>query len=99
MQRATNPPAYFFESLADPATARKMGAYYAQFETAGEGSEPHTHVGAEIIDVISGQLILTIDDNETVLDEPDSIYFDSSYPHSYRRGGKSTCSVIVVVAR
>lgn len=92
-------PAYFFESLDYPATDRKMEAYYAQFETAGEGSEPHSHVGAEIIYVISGQLILTIDDNETVLDEGDSIYFDSSYPHSYRRGGNSVCSAVVVVAR
>ena len=90
-------PSYFFESLDFPVSDRKMEAYYAEFEPHSEATEPHEHPGAEIIYVISGQLAVNIDGADTLLDEGDSMYFDCSYPHSYRRQGRRTCSAIVVV--
>jgi uncharacterized RmlC-like cupin family protein len=33
----------------------------------------------------------------SVLDSGDSIYFDSSLPHSYRRISQKPCSAIVVI--
>lgn len=91
-------PAYHFESLDYPAHDRKMEAYYAEFESSARGGDEHAHPGAEIIYVICGRLAVTVDGRETVLDEGDSIYFDSGFAHSYRRDGPAPCSAIVVVA-
>ena len=74
-----------------------MEAYYAEFEPHSGGTEPHQHSGAEIIYVISGQLAVNVDGEDTLLAEGDSMYFDSAFPHSYRRQGRGTCSAIVVV--
>lgn len=92
-------PAYFFESLNFPVADRKIDAFYAEFEPTSEPTEPHAHAGAEIIYVIDGQLIVTIDGNDAVLNEGDSIYFDSATPHSYRRGGDGPCATVVAVTR
>ncbi len=90
-------PAYYFESLDFPVSDRKMEAFYAQFQHTLTPMKPHMHAGAEIIYVISGQLVISFDGEETLLEEGDSIYFDSGFPHSYRRQGRAVCSAIVVV--
>jgi transcriptional regulator with XRE-family HTH domain len=92
-------PSYFFESLDFPVADRKMEAYYAEFDGQSEPTEPHKHAGAEIIYVIRGQLMVTIEDEDTTLEEGDSMYFDSGRAHTYRRHGRASCSAIVVVAR
>ncbi|MGC1178876.1 MAG: cupin domain-containing protein [Methyloceanibacter sp.] len=51
-------------------------------------SEPHQHEGAEIIYVVTGQIVVNIDGDDTMLGEGDSMYFDSGFPHSYRRHGR-----------
>ena len=92
-------PTYFFESLDFPVADRKMESYYAEFDGPAEPTEPHKHKGAEIIYVMRGQLIVTIEGEDTTLEEGDSMYFDPGYPHTYRRHGRAPCSAIVVVAR
>jgi transcriptional regulator with XRE-family HTH domain len=92
-------PSYFFESLDFPVADRKMEAYYAEFDGPLEPTEPHKHEGAEIIYVMRGRLIVTIEGEDTTLEEGDSMYFDSAYAHTYRRQGRASCSAIVVVAR
>jgi quercetin dioxygenase-like cupin family protein len=56
----------------------------------------HEHDGAEFIHVLRGSLRLQIAGEEHELDEGDSIYFDSSQPHSYTRAGASPCEAVVV---
>ena len=90
-------PSYFFESLDFPVTDRKMEAYYAEFKAHAKPMEPHKHAGAEIIYVITGQLVVTINGDDTMLGQGDSMYFDSSVPHSYRHHGRAVCSAVVVV--
>jgi transcriptional regulator with XRE-family HTH domain len=90
-------PAYRFECLDYPVTERLLNAYFVRFEAAGaEPAEPHQHEGAEIVFVISGTLAVTVGSDEHVLQEGDSIYFDPSPSHSYRRVGKKTCTAVVV---
>jgi quercetin dioxygenase-like cupin family protein len=91
-------PAYFFESLDFPVTDRRMEAYYAEFPPTAPPSEPHRHGQAELVYVLSGQLTITIAGEDTVLNEGDSTYFDSSALHSYACRGPSPASAIVVVA-
>jgi transcriptional regulator with XRE-family HTH domain len=91
-------PSYLFESLDFPVTDRKMQAYYAEFPPHSNPSELHRHPGAELIYVLRGQLAVNVADEQTVLEEGDSMYFDSQTPHAYRRYGRSSCAAIVVVA-
>jgi transcriptional regulator with XRE-family HTH domain len=92
-------PSYFFESLDFPVSDRKMEAFYAEFEPRTGPPEPHRHPGAEVIYVISGQLVLDVDGQEVLLGAGDSVYFDSGFPHSYRRQGRALCSAVVVISR
>jgi transcriptional regulator with XRE-family HTH domain len=94
---ATNDISYFFESLDFLATEKKINAYYADFQPiAAEKARVHYHPGVEFLYVIDGELTLKIGTDEYVLDTGDSIYFDSSIPHSYRRTGKKPCEGVVV---
>lgn len=45
-----------------------------------------------------GKLGLYIREQETMLEEGDAIYFDSSQQHGYRRVGRRRCRALVVVA-
>jgi transcriptional regulator with XRE-family HTH domain len=92
------PPSYVFESLDFPVTDRVMESFYAEFPVRSKPSKPHQHGRAEFIYVIEGQLVVNVDGTDVVLDEGDSMYFDSSAPHSYRRESQSVCAAIVVVA-
>jgi transcriptional regulator with XRE-family HTH domain len=88
---------YFFESLDFTATERKLNAYHAEFQpVAPEDAAPHMHAGVEFLHVLSGRLVVAIGRAEHELDEGDSIYFDASVSHSYRRKGRNRCSAMVV---
>ncbi len=93
-----DPPSYVFESLDFPVTDRLMESFYAEFPVRSKPSRPHQHGRAEFIYVIEGQLVVSIDGADIVLEAGDAMYFDSSAPHSYRRESRSICSAIVVVA-
>jgi transcriptional regulator with XRE-family HTH domain len=89
--------AYRFESLDYPATERRFNSYYAEFLPAAPGElRPHAHPGAEFIYALAGTLSVLFDSDEHALEAGDSMYFDSSVPHAYRRSGGRTCSAIVV---
>jgi transcriptional regulator with XRE-family HTH domain len=89
--------AYEFESLDFPAVQRLLNSYYAEFfEVEPNQVRRHQHPGAEFVYVLSGSLTIHIGDDEHELDARDSIYFDSSVPHAYRKTGGKTCSAIVV---
>lgn len=89
--------AYEFESLDYPAVQRLLNSYFAEFfPIAADKLKRHQHPGAELLYVLAGTLSIYIGDEEHVLDAKDSIYFDSSVPHAYRRvGGKSCCAIVV----
>ena len=90
-------PAYHFESLDFPVNDRKLNGYYVEFEDEDEPSEPHAHEGAEIIYVLRGELVVSLEEGEFTLGEGDSMYFDCAHPHTYRRKGSLPCAAIVVV--
>jgi transcriptional regulator with XRE-family HTH domain len=90
-------PSYRFESLDYPVSDRKLNGYYVEFDAEDAPSEPHEHPGAEVIYVLRGALVVTLEGEDFTLDEGDSMYFDCAHPHSYRRTGSSPCAAIVVV--
>ena len=88
---------FYFESLDFAAVDRRLDAYYAEFQPLLPGrARKHHHNGVEFLSVLHGQLELRVGDEEHVLDAGDSVYFDSSQPHSYRRISRKRCSAIVV---
>lgn len=90
-------PAYVFESLDFPATERVSSSFFAEFSASEPaGAAEHEHPGFETIYVISGRLGVTVDDEEHVLSAGDSIYFDASGPHAYRRIGATPCRAVVL---
>ena len=89
--------AYEFESLDFPAVQRLLNSYFAEFfAVAPEKLLRHQHPGAEFIYVLSGTLSLHIGDEQHTLEARDSIYFDSTVPHAYRKSGTKTCCALVV---
>jgi quercetin dioxygenase-like cupin family protein len=46
---------------------------------------------------MEGKLGLYIREKEIALEEGDSVYFDSSQQHGYRRVGRKSCRALVVV--
>jgi transcriptional regulator with XRE-family HTH domain len=90
---------FYFESLDFAAVERKINAYYAEFQPLESAkARPHQHNGIEFLSVLRGKLEVHIAAETYVLGAGDSIYFDSSLAHSYRRASQSPCSAIVVTA-
>jgi transcriptional regulator with XRE-family HTH domain len=90
---------YQFESLDFQATERQFNSYLAEFFPApADGLRPHAHPGVEFVYVLTGTLAIQLDAEEHVLEAGDSIYFDSSVPHSYHRRGTRACTGVVVTA-
>jgi transcriptional regulator with XRE-family HTH domain len=91
--------AYKFESLDYAATERRFNSYYAEFfAVAPDKLRPHEHAGFEFIYTLEGTLSVHIGDEEHALEAGDSMYFDASVSHAYRRSGGRTCAAIVVTS-
>jgi transcriptional regulator with XRE-family HTH domain len=88
---------FYFESLDFAALERKLNAYYAEFEPVAAGkARTHKHTGVEFLSVLRGKLEIRIAMEDYLLEAGDSIYFDASLPHSYRKISQKPCSAIVV---
>ena len=91
--------AYHFESLDYKCNERRTNSYLAEFEAVDlEKAKPHQHPGSEFLHVTKGKLGLKIGIDDYELDAGDSIYFDPSVPHTYRRLGKTPCQAMIVTA-
>ena len=90
---------YRFESLDYPATERRFSCYYAEFSPiAADALRPHQHPGVEFIYTIQGTLSVHVGEEEHALRAGDSMYFDSTVPHAYRKSAGRTCTALVVTA-
>ena len=88
---------FFFESLDFTAVERRLHAYYADFQPVPvEKLRPHQHAGAEFLYILKGRLALRVANEDHFLDAGDSVYFNSTRPHSYRSVGERPCSGLVV---
>ena len=91
--------AYHFESLDFPANQRKFNAFLADFEAErSDKMKLHQHAGVEFLYVLGGKLDVTIGSDVYSLDRGDSIYFDSTVRHGYRRASTHPTTSVVVTA-
>ncbi len=90
---------YYFESLDFPVPNRALSSYLADFEPiTDENIRFHEHPGIELLYVLSGRLELRIGEDRHELSDGDSIYFESSRPHGYRKiGAKRTQALVVTL--
>ena len=89
--------AYRFQSLDFKAVDRKSSAFIAYFESMPPEDVPmHEHAGSEFLYVLSGTLGLTFEGKETAIEAGDSVYFDPSFQHGYRRIGSELCTAVVI---
>jgi transcriptional regulator with XRE-family HTH domain len=90
-------PSYYFECLAFSAQEKGLQGYLAEFPARQAGEvRTHLHEGAEFIFVTRGELIVQCHGEDHILSEGDSVYFDSSEPHSYRSGDENGAQAVVI---
>ena len=92
--------AYKYQSLASGFRGRKADPFMVLVEPKSEGTkvEQNAHEGQEFNYVTEGRLELTIKNKVLILNEGDSIYFDSSLPHCMRAlDGKSVRFLAIIL--
>lgn len=75
--------AYKYEALASGFRRRMADPFIVTVEPKPEGTPMHlnAHKGQEFNMVMEGRLLLNVDGKEIILEEGDSLYFDSTKPH------------------
>ena len=75
--------AYKYEALASGFRRRMADPFIVTVEPKPEGTPVHlnSHEGQEFNMVMEGRLLLNIDGKDIILNEGDSLYFDSTRPH------------------
>ena len=78
--------AYKYQALAAGFVGRKADPFIVTVEPAPENMPMHlnSHSGHEFNYVLEGKLLLSIGGHELVLNEGDSLYFDSTLPHGMK---------------
>ena len=77
---------YNYESLAYNFIHKKAEPFIVTVEPDAEGAtlEYYSHAGQEFNYVMKGTMMTIIDGHEIILNEGDSIYFDSGYKHAMK---------------
>jgi transcriptional regulator with XRE-family HTH domain len=78
------------DHLLTPGHSVRMQAIWSEIEPGGTGGEELYSLRSEeeLVLVISGNLALNIEGEETVLNQGDSLTFDPRRPHSFRNPSK-----------
>ncbi len=92
--------AYKYQSLAAGFKDRIADPFIVTVEPKGEDCPMtfNSHTGQEFNLVVSGRMLISINGKELILDEGDSIYFDSKQPHGMKAlDGKSVQFLAVIL--
>ena len=92
--------AYKYQSLAAGFSKRKADPFLVTVHPKEE-DEPmflNSHPGQEFNLVLSGRLLLSINGKELILEEGDSIYFNSELPHGMKAlDGEKVCFLAMIM--
>ncbi len=83
----------YLELLA-PVHNNKIEFIYLKYPVGAKVKEPFTHEGEECGLVLEGTFKAIIGDQEFILEKGDSIYFDSTIPHSWENAGDTEVKFI-----
>jgi quercetin dioxygenase-like cupin family protein/DNA-binding XRE family transcriptional regulator len=88
---------YKYESLAYKFIHKKAEPFMVTVEPSTDDSlEFNSHPGQEFNFVIEGTMKIIVDSHEIILQEGDSIYFDSGYKHAMKAMNNKTVKFIAV---
>ncbi len=92
---------YDYKSLAHSFAHRKVEPLLVTLEPGKdiEDIHPNTHTGHEFHYCIEGRMSFYIGGHTVVIEEGDSLYFDSEYPHAMVALGDKPVKLIVVVIK
>jgi quercetin dioxygenase-like cupin family protein len=90
---------YKYEGLAYNFIHKKAEPFMVTVDPAPEGSltEFNSHPGQEFNYILQGSMKLMIDKHEVILNEGDSIYFDSGYNHAMKALNNEPVKFLAIV--
>ncbi len=90
---------YHYENLAEKFIHKKAEPFIVTVEPKQYTSKPaaNSHLGQEFDYIIEGSLKFYIHDNEIILNNGDSIFFDSSYGHAMIALDNKTAKFLAIV--
>jgi len=97
MPRKGSPFGYTYESLAHKFPNRHMEPYLVKIPPSDSYSSEFQHIGEECVVILDGKVEFTINKQDMVLSQGDSIYFDSSYPHRIRCMGPKPAHCMLII--
>lgn len=89
---------YKYENLAEKFIHKKAEPFIVTVQPKdGDKPSTNTHPGQEFNYILEGVLKIYIHDNEIILNEGDSIFFDSSYEHAMEALGNKPARFMAIV--
>ena len=88
---------YKYQSLAEKFVHKKAEPFIVTIEPFDGESNTYSHHGQEFDLVLEGKIRFCIHDQDVVLDEGDSIFFDSSYSHALEAIDDKPAKLLVLV--
>lgn len=92
--------AYKYQSLAAGFAGRKADPFQVTVHPTPE-NEPiflNSHFGQEYNLILSGRMLIKINNKELILEEGDSIYFNSQLPHGMKAlDGEKVCFLAIIL--
>ena len=89
---------YSYESLGQHKKNRHMEPFLVTLTPTGSSQiEPNQHIGEEILFVLEGQVEVRLLDRTEILNQGDSIYYDSTMPHVVLCHGNKPATILAVI--
>ncbi len=90
--------AYNYQSLAAGFASRKDNPFLVQVMPSNNDIATfNAHEGHEFSMVLEGRMLIIIDGKELILEEGDSIYFDSERPHLLRALDEKILTILTII--
>jgi transcriptional regulator with XRE-family HTH domain len=97
--RLTHPQRRWHDYLLTPQSARRLQVILSVIEPGeGSGGQPYRHDSdEECVIVLTGRLEFRVDDESYMLEEGDSLTFESRLPHWNRNPGHTKTEVLWII--
>ncbi|MDV0447678.1 hypothetical protein MsAg5_15890 [Methanosarcinaceae archaeon Ag5] len=89
---------YKYQNLAEKFIHKKIEPFVVTAEPKETDPSLHSHPGQEFNYILEGSLKIYIHNNEIVLEEGDSIFFDSNYPHAMKALNGKPAKFLAIIA-
>ncbi|MDL2222945.1 XRE family transcriptional regulator [Bacteroidales bacterium OttesenSCG-928-M11] len=89
--------AYKYQALASGYKRPKAEPFEVTVEPNDNPLYLNTHEGQEFNYILEGKMLLHINGKDLILEEGDSIYFDSSYPHGMKALEEKSVKFLAII--